>query len=1037
MYLKIDRELGRCERVMRQRITPHIHRPVIHCEVRAFDNPGEPEPSDAFLAKVRENEVEFHDFPLPQEWGTTWGTTWFELTGVIPQDALHGKFDLELMVDLGWHPDLVGMHIEGLVYRPDGSAIKAVHPRNNWVPLVRGGQIDDAIASDGSFTLYLEAASNPIILGVPSFAKTELGAAATGKRDQSYIFRSVDVCVYDRQLQALWADLDVVSQLVTELPDSSQWRWKLAKALQRSMNIYNERDLSTVPAARKALADVLATPGEAVRLRHTAVGHAHIDSAWLWPVRETKRKVARTVANTLALMDQDPEYVYAMSSAQQYVWLEQEHPDLFERVKARVAEGRFIPVGGMWVESDGMLPSGESLIRQISYGQRYFRDRFGGAPKGIWLPDSFGYNGQFPQIARRSGYEWFLTQKISWSDTTRFPHHSFMWEGIDGSRIFTHFPPSDNYGSQVTAKELKYSESNFKDKDLSDKAIMLYGYGDGGGGATREMMERVHHFENLEGIASTHMGSPETFFAETRREMEREAGDEFPVWKGELYLELHRATLTSQQDMKRGCRGEESLLRVAEYLGTMAMLIVPGYVYPKQELDRIWTTLLLNQFHDILPGSAIAWVHRVAREDYARDSARLREIINEAAGALRGVAPNAPVIADAVIPSFSSSGPDWRPVPAVARGEAVAVENESDGSVTLKNEDLTVRIAQDGTVVSAFDRRSGRELIPVGTAMGRYEVLRDEPVMWDAWDIERDALMCAEPVTDSHIIDTGTDADGVARVTVEAHYGDTVFETVIALGPGSNQLDFAAHVDWQTKERFLKVDMPLAIVADRAQYECQYGMISRPVVKNSPGDEAQFENCSHRFVRIADGAYGASVVNATTYGSDAYPLNGDKLGATGTMLRLSLLEGPEYPDPDEDMGEHDFHWALALGSTPADTVAAAARIVAPSIENMPVVAVPVNLETLDGSLAIDWIKPADDGSGDVIIRIYEFAGSIASAVLHAGKSLEGATVRETDALEGDELPEGEPKALRDAGPLEGAQLRFGPFQFATLRVHRS
>ena len=190
-------------------------------------------------------------------------------------------------------------------------------------------------------------------------------------------------------------------------------------------------------------------------------------------------------------------------------------------------------------------------------------------------------------------------------------------------------------------------------------------------------------------------------------------------------------------------------------------------------------------------------------------------------------------------------------------------------------------------------------------------------------------------------------------------------------------------------------------------------------------------------MRIADGVYGASVVNATTYGSDAYPLNGDKLGATGTMLRLSLLEGPEYPDPDEDMGEHDFHWALALGSTPADTVAAAARIVAPSIENMPVVAAPVNLETLDGSLAIDWIKPADDGSGDVIIRIYEFAGSIAFAVLHAGKSLEGATVRETDALEGDELPEGEPKALRDAGPLEGAQLRFGPFQFATLRVHRS
>mgnify|MGYP002247700978 FL=1 len=254
------------------------------------------------------------------------------------------------------------------------------------------------------------------------------------------------------------------------------------------------------------------------------------------------------------------------------------------------------------------MPCGESLIRQISYGKRYFKEKLGVVPNGIWLPDSFGYTGAWPQIAKRSGYSWFLTQKLCWNDTTRLPHHSFMWEGVDGSQIFTHFPPADKYDSDMSAHDMAYVQSNYKDKDLSDRGILLFGYGDGGGGPIREMTMREHRFESFEGMPKVEYGTPDDFFSKAETEMKAEAGSEMPRWKGEFYFELHRKTLTSQQEMKRGCRKEESMLRTVEYLGAVASLESADYVYPTERIDRIWKTLLLNQFHDILPGSAIEWL---------------------------------------------------------------------------------------------------------------------------------------------------------------------------------------------------------------------------------------------------------------------------------------------------------------------------------------------------------------------------------------------------------------------------------------------
>ena len=766
-------------------------------------------------------------------------------------------------------------------------------------------------------------------------------------------------------------------------------------------------------------------------------------------MRETRRKVARTVSNVLALMDEDPDFTYAMSSAQQYAWLEEEHPDLFARMKRRIEEGRFIPVGGMWVESDNMIPSGESLVRQITFGRRYFKEHLGVTPRGIWLPDSFGYTGSWPQIARRAGFDWFLTQKISWNDTTKFPHHSFMWEGIDGTRILTHFPPSDTYCSWMSMHELMYSQRNFLDKDLSRNAILLYGFGDGGGGPTREMTARIRRDHDLAGVPKIEFGTPDQLFDRVRKDIVDDAQGETPVFKGELYLELHRATLTAQQDMKRGCRQEESMLRVAEYLCAAARIKNPDYVYPREELDRIWKTLLLNQFHDILPGSAIAWVHRQVRVEYARDVARLNEIALEAGRAIAAVEPDDATITDAVIAPYSRQACEaWVVRPASSRAEAgtasmarVAVTHDGD-AIVLDNGQLHVRIEADGTVSSIVDQRTNRELVPAGTRLGRYEMLKDEPFHWDAWDIQRDAFLTANALSEASITSVDETANGGAVVHAVTRAKGVEIRTGIALRPGSATLDFTADVDWHAVEQFLKVDMPVTVQAVNAQYECQYGLVERPINKNTRSDDAKFESCTHRFVRIADADYAVAVVNASTYGSDVSPIHADTAHGTGrgTMVRLSLLSAPLYPDPRTDQGAHSFAWSLVADADMNAVLDEAARLNSPVIGELPDLAPLVSLTDVTGTIVLDWVKLADDGSDDLIVRLYEAAGGNAAAALRLDAALADAkaSVQEVNLMEEPELDAELPRALAGDEPMpaDGAVVSLAPFQLTTLRIRR-
>ena len=1050
MFLLPDQQLRRADRVMRQRLVPYVHETLSHCQLRAFANEGEPEQSADFLARVKENKVDFLDFMVSGAWGTIWGTTWFEVRGRIDREPVKGRA-VELVVDLGWKRHRgPGFQAEGLCYRPDGSVIKAVNPDNCWIPLIDANGVANVELDDaGRFTVYVEAASNPLVEADLPFAPMNLGERADG-RPSDYVLTTMDVCAFNQNVFDYLMDLETVTSLMRELKDDDPRYWQLAKALQRSLNTYDERDIAgTLEPAKEKLAGVLSEPAYSSVIHHVAVGHAHIDSAWLWPVRETHRKVARTVSNVLALMDEDPDFTYAMSSAQQYAWLEEEHPDLFARMKRRIEEGRFIPVGGMWVESDNMIPSGESLVRQITFGRRYFKEHLGVTPRGIWLPDSFGYTGSWPQIARRAGFDWFLTQKISWNDTTKFPHHSFMWEGIDGTRILTHFPPSDTYCSWMSMHELMYSQRNFLDKDLSRNAILLYGFGDGGGGPTREMTARIRRDHDLAGVPKIEFGTPDQLFDRVRKDIVDDAQGETPVFKGELYLELHRATLTAQQDMKRGCRQEESMLRVAEYLCAAARIKNPDYVYPREELDRIWKTLLLNQFHDILPGSAIAWVHRQARVEYARDVARLNEIALEAGRAIAAVEPDDATITDAVIAPYSRQACEaWVVRPASSRAEAgtasmarVAVTHDGD-AIVLDNGQLHVRIEADGTVSSIVDQRTNRELVPAGTRLGRYEMLKDEPFHWDAWDIQRDAFLTANALSEASITSVDETANGGAVVHAVTRAKGVEIRTGIALRPGSATLDFTADVDWHAVEQFLKVDMPVTVQAVNAQYECQYGLVERPINKNTRSDDAKFESCTHRFVRIADADYAAAVVNASTYGSDVSPIHADTAHGTGrgTMVRLSLLSAPLYPDPRTDQGAHSFAWSLVADADMNAVLDEAARLNSPVIGELPDLAPLVSLTDVTGTIVLDWVKLADDGSDDLIVRLYEAAGGNAAAALRLDAALADAkaSVQEVNLMEEPELDAELPRALAGDEPMpaDGAVVSLAPFQLTTLRIRR-
>jgi alpha-mannosidase len=962
----------RLERVLRERIRPATRRVVGRLDVAAWHVPGEPVPPAEAL------RADFAPFPLGGAWGPPWGTTWFHLTGQAPAGE-----GVELLVDLGWTDRSPGFQAEGLVHRPDGTVVKGLSPRNDWIP-----------TAPGPVDLYVEAAANPLVLGDTGFLPTARGDRATAGDEPLYRLARADVVVRDATVADLVFDLEVLDELWRELAPDDPRGWEIVRALGLALDALDLDDVpGTAARARAALADPLAAPAHAGAHRLSAVGHAHIDSAWLWPLRETVRKVARTTANVVDLLDTHDDLVYAMSSAQQYAWLEEHRPDVFARVAAHVRSGRFVPVGGMWVESDTNLPGGEALARQFVHGKRYFLEKFGVETREVWLPDSFGYSAALPQIVRLAGARWFLTQKISWNRTNRFPHHTFWWEGIDGTRVFTHFPPVDTYNAELSGRELAHAVRTFRDKGAATRSLVPFGYGDGGGGPTREMLARARRTADLAGSPRVAIEPPAAFFAAA----EAEYGATAPVWVGELYLELHRATYTTQAAMKRGNRRSEHLLREAE-LWCATATVRCGAEYPYDTLDRIWKTVLLHQFHDILPGSSIAWVHREARETYAKVAAELTALIDAAQRRLAG--EGGPGV------TFNA-GPYARAgVPALGAARAASEPTAAD---VLDNGLLRVAVDERGLLTSVHDLVADREVLAPGRVGNLLQLHPDLPNRWDAWDVD---AFYRNRVTDLDDAAEVTVADGAIRVT--RRFGASTAVQEIRLR--GRTVDCTVTVDWHEREKFLKVAFPLAVHTDRATFETQYGHLHRAIHDNTTWDAARFEVCAHRWVHIGESGYGVAIANDATYGHDFRREPGV------VTARLSLLRAPRFPDPETDQGAHTFRYALVPGAGVDEAIRAGYDL------NLPPRTVdggnPVRpLLTVDGDSAVvvEAVKLADDRSGDLVVRLYEAHGGRATATLTPDVAVTAVT--ETDLLE---------RPLADSG----GTVTLRPFQILTLRLAR-
>ena len=1033
---------ARVDRVLHQRIRPVVFGDSVPLEVEAWEVPGEP------VTAEEAARAEYRPFAVGSPFAKPWGTTWFRMRATVPPEWAGEHVQAEIHLAFS---DMPGFTSEALIWRQDDDGRwvpwRGIHPAAHHVTVAR-----PAVGGE-TVELVVEAASNPAITAGYPDANSDIDTAGTSP---IHVLATARLAVRNDEVHGLVHDMNVARGLMRQLPMDLPHRHEVLRALEASVEAVDLDDVvGSAPAARDALGAALTRPAPPSAHRVSAIGHAHIDTAWLWPLRETHRKCARTFANVLRLMEDYPEFRFCCSQAAQYEWILEDHPALFEEIAERVADGRWIPVGGMWVEADANLAGGEALLRQYTHGQRFFREHFGVTCTETWIPDVFGYPASLPGIMAHAGIERFLTQKLSWNQTNRFPHQTFWWEGIDGSTVFTHFPPVETYNATFEAHELWHSVRTFAERGRATRSLMPFGWGDGGGGPSPDMMETFRRSRDLEGMPRLEIESPEAFFDAAMAEY-----PDAPRWVGELYLEFHRGTLTSQAGTKLGNRRCELLLREAELWWTAAVAAgTPAGEYPAAELDRLWKTVLLHQFHDILPGSSIGWVHREAEATYAEVAAALEELI---AGALARLAPAGPVVANAAPHARdevvvlgagtldATAGPNNQVLadgslatrvaaPAMAVAEPVVEPPDDVVSVegtTLRNGSVEVTFDDDGLIVSFLDRRSGRQLVAAGERANRLEIHPDFPNSFDAWDIEAFNRRKITPVVAAERVEVTDRGPLVARLAVERSVRSSRIRQVFELRAGSPRLDVHTEVDWNETEQLLQVAFPLDVRATEMTREIQFGHLRSPIHTNTSWDDARFEVCAHRWADVSERGCGLALLNDSKYGHHAE--RGRTADGTGmTTLHLTLLRASRYPDPRQDLGRHRFTYALlphagdAIAAGVVDEgyrlnlpvrVAGGGRAGGPP---SPVVAVD------DPGVVVEAVKLADDGSGDVVVRCYEAHGGRATATFTPG--FEAAEVVATDAHEDPDTHVDRPTVHRD-GPRATVSLR--PFQIATLRFRR-
>ncbi|CAN5274261.1 glycoside hydrolase family 38 C-terminal domain-containing protein [soil metagenome] len=902
-------------------------------------------------------------------WGRVFDCAWLRITGEVPAGVTNPVV-------------MLGIRGEGLVHSAAGEILDSVSTVFQQGDLPHSGgkyrpvQVD---TTSGAVELYADVAWNGVIL------------YAVGRA----VYHGAYLATRDDEVYALYYDYLTLLVLAGATEDAAL-EAELRGLLRSAYSRFSAGD---VAGARAALAGALTAASDSDFV-YSAVGHGHLDMAWLWPLRETRRKAARTYVRAVNAIDRSDDYIYGTSQPQQMAWMKQRHPALFERMKAAVASGRMELQGSFWVEPDTNLPSGESLVRQALVGRRFLQEEFGLTDEQLrlcWLPDTFGYNGNLPQILRKSGMDWFQTIKLAWNKVNDFPHRSFHWEGIDGSSVLVHMPPEGDYNSRGAADGLLTGLKKYPERALGT-ALLVYGSGDGGGGPNETHHEVTGRERNLRGLPRVEKSTAGDFF----RALEKRDVDH--IHHGELYLETHQGTYTTQGQIKRHNRLVERKLHEAE-----ALAVIVGDD-SRPVLEQHWRDVLLNQFHDIIPGSSIARVNREAIETYER----IEGALDAHAAGLVGRLASAPGPTALNLTGFARTEhvkvvdswfhADVAPYAAAQLSPAPDHPELAFTADTLSNGELTLRFGPTGEITSCLDAAGAEH---AGAGLNRLTIHRD-PYVWpfNAWDIKVDYFEKAPRTLRVTSSDSYRDGATVVRRQVFAARKVTVTQLVI-LEAGSTVVRFDTTVDWHEKHRMLRAEFRPVHYGDTALCEIQFGHIARVTTERDSVEKAQFEVCAHKWIATEDAGGGFALLNDGKYGHRAK--NG--------LLSLNLLRAPTFPDKTADRGIHHFTYAF----TPFATGGLAGVIREGYRLNNPLVITGgtelASVASVDNeAIVIETIKRAE-GEGTVL-RLYESLGRPTTTALRT--TLAHGRARETDLLE------------RPSHEIDLAHLEFGPFEIKTI-----
>lgn len=936
--------------------------------------------------------------PVGTKWGKKWEYGWFRTQIVIPE-ALDGKrvvFTLNTA--------------EEMLVWVNGAESGAIDKQHKYITLSRSAEAGSV------YEIYAECyaghgirneGAGPVAWGEESVPEPPDCQVTVGESS----FGS-----WNEELFQVAMDYLTLYSLVKKLPDKSLRTMKIAEGLKKftytaDFELPEPQMTESIVEAGKLLKPLLECRNGSTAPEYTIFGQSHLDLAWLWPVEETMRKSARTYSNQLALMEEYEDYHFLLCEPPILEWLKELYPNVYQRVREKIAEGGFYPDGALWVESDTNIPSGESLIRQFVRGKRWFREELGVDSKMAWMPDTFGFSAVLPQIMKKSQVPYFATQKLIRQDPEAepFPYNIFWWEGMDGSKVLAHTFKKNNANFQPGDLITRWEEDRVQQENI-DGLMFPFGFGDGGGGPTREMVEMARRCADLEGAPRCRMESPVRYF-------ERHPDPE-NTFQGELYLAWHRGTLTSQAKTKQGIHWAEIALKRLEYHLSRQML--SGKEMPenwRQRLDELWKKLLLNQFHDIAPGSSIARVHERAEKELREVCAGCDQLLAEF---LVSPEPSSEKVAvynslswdrtcrDVTIPAQSSAILDHsKPMEACARIRYL----EQEGCYELSNAHLICRVNLDGELVSV--KKSGGDTEYLGGIGNRFLMFKDVNTCYDAWELG--SMYENLPVSlDEKAEITIEENPAFAILTVKKQLHDSLLTQTIQLAPGGKHLDFMTHIDWQEKHKLLKVAFPVNAYANEAIHETQFGYVKRPTHRSYQTDKDRYEVCNHRYTALTDGAHGAAVLNDGKYG----------VNVVDNEIRLTLLKSAMMPDQSADRGEQHFTYAFYPfdgAFADSDVPQQAAELNEPMIAGASCDDVgPIFLPNRN-NIIVDTIKPADTAENALLIRAYEAMGKQADCAFTVNPRI--TRIVETDMLE---------ENVRNVKP---SCVHFGSFEIKTFLLY--